>query len=160
MSPTAFSATCAMRLIGLWRRAKANSAVEIDSAIKYKLGLPMGMLELQDTLGGGSIDTQFHVMEYFGETMGKSYGPAPILAKLFKEKNWGKKTGKGYYDWSGGKTNELPMNAGVEFDPIRVLAMPSTKPPSSSRWMPQPKKKLISRCPGPQLSARHPAHGR
>ena len=90
--------------------------------IKYKLGLPMGMLELQDTLGGGSIDTQFHVMEYFGETMGKSYGPAPILAKLFKEKNFGKKTGKGYYDWSGGKTNEIPMNAGANFDPIRVLA--------------------------------------
>ena len=82
----------------------------------------MGMLELQDTLGGGSIDTQFHVMEYFGETMGKSYGPAPILTKLFKEKNYGKKTGKGYYDWSGGKTNELPMNAGADFDPIRVLA--------------------------------------
>jgi enoyl-CoA hydratase/3-hydroxyacyl-CoA dehydrogenase len=61
-------------------------------------------------------------MEYFGETMGKSYGPAPILTRLFKEKNWGKKTGKGYYDWSGGKTNELPMNAGASFDPIRVLA--------------------------------------
>jgi enoyl-CoA hydratase/3-hydroxyacyl-CoA dehydrogenase len=103
-------------------QGEGKSALEIDSAIKYKLGMPMGMLELQDTLGGGSVDTQFHVMEYFGETMGKSYGPAPILAKLFKEKNWGKKTGKGYYDWTGGKTNELPMNAGVNFDPIRVLA--------------------------------------
>jgi enoyl-CoA hydratase/3-hydroxyacyl-CoA dehydrogenase len=103
-------------------QGEGKSALEIDSAIKYKLGMPMGMLELQDTLGGGSVDTQFHVMEYFGEMMGKSYGPAPILAKLFKEKNWGKKTGKGYYDWSGGKTNELPMNAGVGFDPIRVLA--------------------------------------
>jgi enoyl-CoA hydratase/3-hydroxyacyl-CoA dehydrogenase len=103
-------------------QGEGKSATEIDSAIKYKLGMPMGMLELQDTLGGGSVDTQFHVMEYFGETMGKSYGPAPILAKLFKEKNWGRKTGKGYYDWSGGKTNELPMNAGVSFDPIRVLA--------------------------------------
>jgi enoyl-CoA hydratase/3-hydroxyacyl-CoA dehydrogenase len=103
-------------------RGEGKSAQEIDSAIKYKLGMPMGMLELQDTLGGGSIDTQFHVMEYFAETMGQSYGPAPILAKLFKEKNYGKKTGKGYYDWAGGKTNELPMNAGVNFDPIRVLA--------------------------------------
>ncbi len=101
---------------------EGQSALEIDAAIKYRLGLPMGMFELQDTLGGGSIDTQFHVMEYFGETMGKSYGPAPILTKLFKEKNYGKKTGKGYYDWSGGKTNEIPMNAGVNFDPIRVLA--------------------------------------
>jgi enoyl-CoA hydratase/3-hydroxyacyl-CoA dehydrogenase len=107
-----------------WALAKGEgkSALEIDSAIKYKLGLPMGMLELQDTLGGGSIDTQFHVMEYFGETMGKSYGPAPILTKLFKEKNYGKKTGKGYYDWSDGKSNEIPMNAGARFDPIRVLA--------------------------------------
>jgi enoyl-CoA hydratase/3-hydroxyacyl-CoA dehydrogenase len=103
-------------------QGEGKSAFEIDAAIKYKLGLPMGMLELQDTLGGGSIDTQFHVMEYFGETMGKSYGPAPILEKLFKEKNYGKKTGKGYYDWSGGKTNELQMNAGANFDPIRVLA--------------------------------------
>jgi enoyl-CoA hydratase/3-hydroxyacyl-CoA dehydrogenase len=103
-------------------QGEARDAFEVDSAIKYKLGLPMGMLELQDTLGGGSIDTQFHVMEYFGETMGKSYGPAPILARLFGEKNYGKKTGKGYYDWSGGQTNEIPMSAGFAFDPIRVLA--------------------------------------
>lgn len=103
-------------------QGEGKSALEIDSAIKYKLGMPMGMFELQDALGGGSIDTQFHVMEYFGETMGKSYGPAPILEKLFKEKNFGKKTGKGYYDWSGGRTNEITMKAGVGFDPIRVLA--------------------------------------
>ena len=103
-------------------QGEAKSPFEVDSAIKYKLGLPMGMLELQDTLGGGSIETQFHVMEYFGEMMGKSYGPAPILTRLFKEKAGGKKTGKGYYDWSGGKTNEIPMNAGAGFDPIRVLA--------------------------------------
>jgi enoyl-CoA hydratase/3-hydroxyacyl-CoA dehydrogenase len=103
-------------------QGEAKDAFQIDSAIKYKLGLPMGMLELQDTLGGGSIETQFHVMEYFGETMGKSYGPAPILEKCFKAGNYGQKTGKGYYDWSKGKTNEIPMNAGADFDPIRVLA--------------------------------------
>ena len=103
-------------------QGESKSPFEVDSAIKYKLGLPMGMLELQDALGGGSIDTQFHVMEYFAETMGKSYGPAPILEKCFKAGNYGKKTGKGYYDWSEGRTNEIPMNAGVDFDPIRVLA--------------------------------------
>lgn len=101
---------------------EGKSALEIDSAIKYKLGLPMGMFELQDVLGGGSIDVQYHVMEYFASTLGESYRPAPILDKLFKEGNLGKKTGKGYYDWSEGKTNEIPMNAGVDFDPIRLLA--------------------------------------
>jgi enoyl-CoA hydratase/3-hydroxyacyl-CoA dehydrogenase len=61
-------------------------------------------------------------MEYFGEMMGKSYGPAPILEKLFKAGNYGKKTGKGYYDWSKGRANEISMKAGINFDPIRVLA--------------------------------------
>jgi enoyl-CoA hydratase/3-hydroxyacyl-CoA dehydrogenase len=101
---------------------EAASPFEVDSAIKFKLGLPMGMLELQDTLAGGSIDTQFHVMEYFGEMWGKSYGAAPILRKLFQEKNWGKKTGKGYYDWSGGAKNEISMSVGAKFPAIRVLA--------------------------------------
>lgn len=101
---------------------EASTPFEVDSAIKYKLGLPMGMLELQDTLGSGSIDTQLHVMEYFAEMWGKSYGPAPILQKLFKEKNWGKKTGKGYYDWSNNAKNEISMAAGKDFPAIRVLA--------------------------------------
>ncbi|MDD5338725.1 MAG: 3-hydroxyacyl-CoA dehydrogenase/enoyl-CoA hydratase family protein [Dehalococcoidales bacterium] len=101
---------------------EAKTPFEVDSAIKYKLGLPMGMLELQDTLGGGSVDTQLHVMEYFAEMWGKSYGPAPILQKLFKEKNWGKKTGKGYYDWTNDAKNEISMAAGKDFPAIRVLA--------------------------------------
>jgi enoyl-CoA hydratase/3-hydroxyacyl-CoA dehydrogenase len=103
-------------------QGEGRSALEIDSAIKYKLGLPMGMFELQDLLGGGSIDVQIHVMEYFGKILGESYGPAPILTELFKAGNYGKKTGKGYYDWSEGNRNEITVNAGAAFDPVRVLA--------------------------------------
>jgi enoyl-CoA hydratase / 3-hydroxyacyl-CoA dehydrogenase len=103
-------------------QGEACCAFEVDSAIKYKLGLPMGMLELQDVLGGGSIDTQFHVMEYFATMRGKSYGPAPLLTKLYKQGHYGKKTGMGYYDWSPGETNEIQMSEGMNFDPIRVLA--------------------------------------
>ena len=101
---------------------EAKSILEVDSAVKFKLGLPMGLLEIMDTLGGGTVDVEYHVMEYFAETLGKSYRSAPILEKLFKANNYGKKTGKGYYDWTNGQTNEISMAAGAGFDPLRILA--------------------------------------
>lgn len=95
---------------------------EIDSAIKYRMGLPMGLFELHDVLGGGSIDVSYHVLEYFREKLGETYRPAPIFEKLFNEGHHGKKTGKGFYDWSGGKTNEVPLKAGAKFDLLRLVA--------------------------------------
>ena len=115
---------CVMSNESDWAVAQneAKSILAVDSALKFKLGLPMGLLEIMDTLGGGTIDVEYHVMEYFAETLGKSYRSAPILEKLFKTGNYGKKTGKGYYDWTNGQTNEIPMSAGADFEPIRVLA--------------------------------------
>lgn len=104
-------------------QGEAKSLFEVDSAVKYKLGLPMGLLEIDDILQGGSIDTRYHVLEQFRDTLGKSYGPGPLTEKAFKAGNFGKRTGKGYYDWSPGKNNEIPMNAGKDFDTIRLLAV-------------------------------------
>jgi enoyl-CoA hydratase / 3-hydroxyacyl-CoA dehydrogenase len=104
-------------------QGEAKSLFEVDSAVKYKLGLPMGLLEIDDILQGGSIDTRYHVLEQFSATLGKSYGPGPLTEKAFKAGNLGKRTGKGYYDWSPGKNNEIPMNAGKDFDTIRLLAV-------------------------------------
>jgi enoyl-CoA hydratase/3-hydroxyacyl-CoA dehydrogenase len=101
---------------------EAKNALEVDSALKFKLSLPMGLLELQDTLGGGVIDVEYHVMEYFAETLDKSYKPAPLLEALYQSSSYGKKTGKGYYDWTNGRTNEIPMNAGANFNPVCILA--------------------------------------
>ena len=101
---------------------EAKSILEVDSALKFKLGLPMGLLEIMDTLGGGTIDVEYHVMEYFAETLGKSYGPAPILEKLYKANNYGKKTEKVITIWTNGQTNEISMAAGAGFDPLRILA--------------------------------------
>jgi enoyl-CoA hydratase / 3-hydroxyacyl-CoA dehydrogenase len=103
-------------------QGEAKSALAVDSAARYKMGLPMGLLEIDDILQGGAIDTRYHVMEHFKDTLGPSYGPSPLTEKAFKAGNYGKRTGKGFYDWSAGQTNEIPMNAGADFDTIRILA--------------------------------------
>ncbi len=102
--------------------AGEGTVEEIDSAVKYRMGLPMGLFELHDVLGGGSIDASYHVLEQFRKRLGETYRPAPMFEKLFKAGNWGKKSGKGFYDWSEGKTNEVPLRAGAKFDLLRLVA--------------------------------------
>lgn len=95
---------------------------EIDSAVRYRMGLPMGLFELQDLLGGGLIEISYRVLEYFREKLGETYRPAPLFEKLFKAGHYGKKAGKGFYDWSEGRINEVPLRAGAKFDLLRLLA--------------------------------------
>jgi enoyl-CoA hydratase/3-hydroxyacyl-CoA dehydrogenase len=103
---------------------EVSSPLEIDAAVKYRMGLPMGMLELLDTLGNGAIDVQYHVSNYFQETIGPSWGPPANLAELFQAKQLGKKSGKGFYDWSDpAKKNEIPLKAGRAIDPLRVAVI-------------------------------------
>jgi enoyl-CoA hydratase / 3-hydroxyacyl-CoA dehydrogenase len=103
-------------------QGEAKNPFQVDSCARYKLGLPMGLLEIDDVIQGGSIDTRYHVLDHFRETLGPSYGPPPLTEKAFKAGNFGKRTGKGYYDWSAGQANEIPMNAAGDLDPIRLLA--------------------------------------
>jgi enoyl-CoA hydratase/3-hydroxyacyl-CoA dehydrogenase len=103
-------------------QGEAKSVVVVDSAARYKMGLPMGLCEIDDILQGGAIDTRYHVMEHFREVWGETYRPSPLTERAFKAGNYGKRTGKGFYDWSAGQTNEIPMNAGADFDTIRILA--------------------------------------
>ena len=106
-----------------WALEKGEGTVEeIDSAVKYRMGLPMGLFELHDLLGGGCVDVSYHVLEYFRQTLGESYRPAPPFERLFKAGHLGKKSGKGFYDWSEGKSNEVPLRAGAKFDLLRLIA--------------------------------------
>jgi enoyl-CoA hydratase / 3-hydroxyacyl-CoA dehydrogenase len=102
---------------------EAKSVLAIDSAVKYKMGLPMGLMEIDDILQGGAMDTRYHVLDHFREVFGESYRPGPLCSIAYKAGNYGKRTGKGFYDWSAGQTNEIPMNAGTDVDTLRILVV-------------------------------------
>lgn len=73
------------------------SAEDIDKAMKLGLNHPMGPLELADLVG---LDTRLRNMEYLYATLGEKYRPCPILVKYVKAGRLGKKSGKGFYDYT------------------------------------------------------------
>jgi len=78
-----------------------GSVVSIDEAMKLGANHPMGPLELADFIG---LDTCLAVMQVLHEGLADSkYRPCPLLVK-YVEAGWlGKKTGRGFYDYSGDK---------------------------------------------------------
>ena len=73
------------------------TAGDIDRAMKLGLNHPMGPLELADLVG---LDTRLRNMEYLYETLGEKYRPCPLLVTYVKAGRLGKKSGKGFYEYS------------------------------------------------------------
>lgn len=76
-----------------------GSVEAIDTAMKLGANHPMGPLELADFIG---LDTCLSVMQVLYEGLADSkYRPCPLLVK-YVEAGWlGKKSGRGFYDYSG-----------------------------------------------------------
>ncbi|MFA5904108.1 MAG: 3-hydroxyacyl-CoA dehydrogenase family protein [Desulfobacula sp.] len=69
----------------------------IDTAVQNGLGHPLGPFELLDLTG---IDLQYTVlMERYRETRSPSDKPSPALVERYARGEFGRKTGKGFYDY-------------------------------------------------------------
>jgi len=94
---------------------------EIDSAVKFRLGFPMGIFELADFTGLDVIHkatVEMHVRDK------KVISPHPTIEQLFNEKKLGQKSGEGFYKYSDDKYERIPLSEELakKCDPIQIIA--------------------------------------
>jgi 3-hydroxybutyryl-CoA dehydrogenase len=76
----------------------AADLVTIDAAIKEQAGLPMGPFELLDVVGN---DVSLAIQtELYAEFKEPGFAPAALLEQVVADGHLGRKTGKGFHDYS------------------------------------------------------------
>ena len=75
-----------------------GSVPDVDKAMQLGCGYPMGPLALLDFVG---LDTTYHIAEImFKEYREQRYAPPPLLKRMVLAGMYGKKSGRGFYDYS------------------------------------------------------------
>lgn len=83
------------------------SIVDIDNAMKLGCGYPMGPLTLGDFVG---LDTTYYIANImFDEFKEKRFAPPPLLKRMVMAGLHGRKSGRGFYDYSD-PNSPKPMN--------------------------------------------------
>ena len=94
---------------------------EIDSAIKFNLGFPMGIFELADFTGMDVIHkatVEMHLRDK------KVILPHPTIERLFNEKKLGQKSGEGFYKYSDDKYERIQLSEELaqKCNPTQIIA--------------------------------------
>lgn len=94
-------------------------AEEIDSAIRFRIGMPMGLLEVLDFSG---VDVTYNVMREVSKR-GMEVEIPKLLEEMVKEGRLGMKSGKGFYEYEGFYSRaKISPKLAYRVNPLRILA--------------------------------------
>lgn len=83
------------------------SITDMDKAMVLGAGYPMGPFTLCDFVG---IDTTCRIAEImFEEYREQRYAPPPLLKRMVALRRFGRKVGRGFYDYSGDTPVPMPL---------------------------------------------------
>jgi 3-hydroxybutyryl-CoA dehydrogenase len=80
---------------------------DIDKGMQLGTGYPMGPFVLSDFVGLDTLDKIGGIM--FDEYKEKRYASPPLLKRMVSLGYFGRKSGKGFYDYSGEKPVPMPL---------------------------------------------------
>ncbi len=89
------------------------SPEEIDTAMKLGAGMPMGPLELADMIGLDIVHAA--ILVFYNEFRDPKYRPHTILSTYIRAGYYGRKSGKGFYDYNYKNNTDINMG-GSNYD--------------------------------------------
>ncbi|MEM2586222.1 MAG: 3-hydroxyacyl-CoA dehydrogenase NAD-binding domain-containing protein [Archaeoglobaceae archaeon] len=103
-----------------FRLLEKYSKEEIDATARYRIGMPMGVIELADFVG---LDTVY----YAGKAMmqrGFKMSPINVLEEKVKKGETGFKTGKGFYEYPERKYTRVKIEKSLAYKvpPLEIIA--------------------------------------
>ncbi|MEM4252620.1 MAG: 3-hydroxyacyl-CoA dehydrogenase NAD-binding domain-containing protein [Candidatus Nitrosotenuis sp.] len=105
-----------------WLKQRQNLTLEqIDSAVKFRMGFPMGIFELADFTGMDVIH-KATIELYLRDK--KVIFPHPEIERLYSEKKLGQKSGEGFYKYSDEKYERVQLDESLasKCNPIQLVA--------------------------------------
>ncbi|MGH3829249.1 MAG: 3-hydroxyacyl-CoA dehydrogenase family protein [Pseudonocardiaceae bacterium] len=82
---------------------------DLDAAMRYGCGYPMGPLALLDLIG---LDTAYEILEaLYSESADRRHAPVPVLKQMVTAGLLGRKSGRGFYTYAGQDSSTVVPDA-------------------------------------------------